>query len=206
MNTTLLASYIMAVIALLITPGPVMALVTGTAARHGYLSALMTILGTHLASLLLIALATLMLVGLFSLSPQLLNGLGFAGACYIGFISVAGLRRFHAPLTSTTTTGAGSFVSGFVTGIANPKDILFFLNFFPQFLAVSNDFLTSMGLLCLIWVALDFLMLSLYAFVVSSWLTAKRRLQLEWLTLIMLIIISICSALYNGFKIIALVL
>lgn len=59
MNTTLFGGYILAVMALLITPGPVMALVTGTAARHGYVCALKTIAGTHLASLALIAFAAL---------------------------------------------------------------------------------------------------------------------------------------------------
>lgn len=93
MNTALLTGYILAVTALLITPGPVMALVTATAARSGYLSAFRTILGTHLASLILIFLAVLMLAGIVSLDPSLLSALGIAGACYLGFKGISRLIR-----------------------------------------------------------------------------------------------------------------
>lgn len=201
MNLTLLGGYVLAVITLLIIPGPVMALVTGTAARYGYLRAFMTIAGTHLASLILIALATLMLTGVVSLSPFLLNSLGIIGALYIGFTAIQGLRHFNtSPQATTPKASAGGFSQGFMTGIANPKDILFFLTFFPQFLTVTSNFHTSMALLCLIWVMLDFLMLSLYALVVSQWLTEMFRVRLAWLTLVMLVIISLCSALYNAFE------
>ena len=51
LNLALLSAYVIAVLFLLLTPGPVVLLVTGTAARVGYTRAFLTLLGTNLASL-----------------------------------------------------------------------------------------------------------------------------------------------------------
>ena len=85
MNMTLLSAYILSVMMLLLTPGPVVALITGTAARYGYRSAFATAVGTNGASLILIAVATLMLRGVVSLSPVWLSFIGLAGCGYIGY-------------------------------------------------------------------------------------------------------------------------
>lgn len=63
MNFTLLAAYSLSVVTLLLTPGPVVALITTTASQHGYRRAFLTLIGTNGASLVLIALAALMLAG-----------------------------------------------------------------------------------------------------------------------------------------------
>lgn len=203
MNTALLTGYILAVTALLITPGPVMALVTATAARSGYLSAFRTILGTHLASLILIFLAVLMLAGIVSLDPSLLSALGIAGACYLGFTAIQSLRSFHPSSSSGGYAERGGFVRGFITAVASPKDILFFLTFFPQFRGITADFHTSMAVLCGVWVILDFLMLSLHALVVSYLFTVRFRQHLARCTLVALLIIALCSVIYNALSIMA---
>ena len=53
MNVPLLTAYILAVLLLLITPGPVVALITATAARDGRRRAFATLVGTNSASLVL---------------------------------------------------------------------------------------------------------------------------------------------------------
>ncbi|KAE9771095.1 LysE family translocator, partial [Escherichia coli] len=51
MNFTLLAAYSLSVVTLLLTPGPVVALITTTASQHGYRRAFLTLIGTNGASL-----------------------------------------------------------------------------------------------------------------------------------------------------------
>ena len=68
LNLALLSAYVIAVLFLLLTPGPVVLLVTGTAARVGYTRAFLTLLGTNLASLVLITLAVLAIAGAVSLN------------------------------------------------------------------------------------------------------------------------------------------
>ncbi len=41
-------------------------------------------------------------------------------------------------------------------------DILFFVSFFPQFIAVTHDFTVSIITLSVVWVIFDFSILSLY--------------------------------------------
>lgn len=46
-------------------------------------------------------------------------------------------------------------------GISNPKDIIFFASFFPQFIGVTSDVDVSLVLLTILWIILDFSTLSL---------------------------------------------
>lgn len=157
MNMTLLGAYILSVLVLLLTPGPVVALITGTAARHGYRNAFSTAAGTNSASLVLIAIATLMLKGIVSLPPVWLSLLGLIGSVYIGYSALQNISELMKNnTTNSTTTQAlrGGFVRGFMTGLSNPKDILFFVSFFPQFITVTQNFSTSILTLCGVWIFL----------------------------------------------------
>ena len=61
MNFTVLAAYIIAIVVLIGTPGPIVALVINAASRHGFKYALITVLGSNLASLVLLACAALVI-------------------------------------------------------------------------------------------------------------------------------------------------
>ncbi|ENW28767.1 hypothetical protein F924_01184 [Acinetobacter lwoffii ATCC 9957 = CIP 70.31] len=54
----------------------------------------------------------------------------------------------------------GGFRQGFLVGISNPKDIIFFAAFFPQFIGITPDLDLSLIILTLSWILLDFLTLS----------------------------------------------
>ena len=197
---TLMRTYTLSVMMLRLTPGPVVALITGTAARYGYRSAFATAIGTNGASLILIAVATLMLRGVISLSPVWLSFLGLAGCVYIGFTALQSL--FSKPGAGTKDTGTdtqrrGSFLRGFVTGLSNPKDILFFVSFFPQFIAVTRDFTTSVMTLCLVWVIFDFAILTLYILTVKKWMPARHGRKIEMISSLFLLAVAGCGIVYN---------
>lgn len=201
---TLLSAYIISVMMLLLTPGPVVALITGTAARYGYRSAFATAVGTNGASLMLIAVATLMLSGVISLSPVWLSFLGLAGCVYIGYAALHSL--FSTPEAGTTDTGTGaqsrgSFLRGFVTGVSNPKDILFFVSFFPQFIAVTQDFTTSILTLSLVWMIFDFAILTVYILTVKKWMPARHNRKIAMTSSIFLLAVAGCGLVYNVIEI-----
>ena len=75
---------------------------------------------------------------------------------------------------------------GFFTAIANPKDILFFAAFFPQFIRVTPDFALSVTLLTLGWVILDLLILSLWILSVRRCLPARSLPVVNRLTALFL--------------------
>ncbi|MCX8957995.1 LysE family translocator [Erwinia psidii] len=200
MNLTLLGAYILSVMMLLLTPGPVVALITGTAARYGYRSAFATAVGTNGASLVLIALATLTLKGVVSLSPLWLYLTGVAGSLYIGHAALQSLLPAPGKGDAGMKVPAshrGGFLKGFMTGIANPKDILFFIAFFPQFIAVTRDFSTSIMTLCVVWIFFDFAILTLYILTVKRWMPSRYGKTIELISSLVLLGIALGGVIYN---------
>lgn len=199
MNMPLLAAYMLSILTLLLTPGPVIALITDAAARDGYGSAVRTMIGTNLASLTLIASATLMLTGIVAINPRWLAGLGMAGALYIGSIALRSLLPGCTPqaLAEKQPASHSGLIAGYLTGVANPKDILFFVAFFPQIIAVTPDIGSSLTLLTLVWLLLDLTVLSLYIFAVTCWLSGGRMATIETFSGLFLLAVALFSFAYN---------
>lgn len=159
MDFSLLLLYTLSVFVLIATPGPVVALIINTSMSQGSAPALRTAVGTNLASLVLALLAVLILSGTLRLNPVLLNLVSVLGCFFIAYLAVQGL--LDGPQPPSQRVG-GDVGAGFLVGISNPKDIIFFVSFFPQFIQVADSFSTSVTLLTLVWVIADFLVLALY--------------------------------------------
>ncbi len=155
--------YCLAVVIMIATPGPVMMLVIGAGLKGGYRRAFQTIVGTNLASLLLIACSVLILKGIFNIQAFWLDLIKLLGCVYIAYLGVDILKESRAAAgpKQETASAVGGFRQGFLVGISNPKDILFFSAFFPQFIQVTDHFNNSLILLTASWIVLDFLTLSL---------------------------------------------
>ncbi|MDN2488104.1 LysE family translocator [Kosakonia sacchari] len=199
MNVVLLGTYIGVVLTLLATPGPVVALVCAAAARGSHARAFLTLAGTNLASLVLIALAGLTLAGVVTLSAWLLNMVGLVGSLFIAISAVQALRALRREKgTEMSQNGEqGGFVTGFMTAIANPKDILFFIAFFPQFTGITGDFTASITVLTVIWVALDFSVLTLYILAVKRWLPTRQSGRFATFSSLILLLIGVSGAGYS---------
>lgn len=196
MNLALLSTYMLTVLTLLATPGPVVALVTGTAARHGMRRAFATVVGTHGASLVLIALATLMLVGVVTINALSLRLMALVGCCYIGIGAWHGLRT-PAAQPGKQNVMQGGLRQGFLVGVANPKDILFFAALFPQFITVTPHITSSLMVLALVWILFDFSVMTCYILAVRRWVTGKHQRRLEVLSQCFLLVIALTGVGYN---------
>ncbi|RBP84238.1 LysE family translocator [Marinomonas rhizomae] len=207
MNLALLMTYIFAILILLLTPGPVVALVTGTAIRFGYRRAFATVVGTNLASFVLIFFAALMLIGVVSLDIFYLRVLGVIGSCFIGYMAIQSLQTIST-VAKNDEKNAGSsksgMLQGFITGISNPKDILFFVSLFPQFIAITNDFSTSIFTLSIVWMIFDITVLSLYILIVKRWLPNKHNKGMEILSSLFLLVIAVLGVIYNIYEMVGL--
>nr|WP_290446893.1 LysE family translocator [Acinetobacter lwoffii] len=147
------------------TPGPVMLLVASAGLKGGYKHALQTIFGTNFASLVLIGLSILSLKGLLVVNENWLNGIKLLGCLYIAWLGIQIFREVWQGQGSTGPQNLqpvqGGFRTGFLVGISNPKDIIFFAAFFPQFIGISPNLDLSLVILTISWIVLDFLTLSL---------------------------------------------
>lgn len=195
MDYSLLMAYCLTVLALIATPGPVVLLVTGAAAREGYSSAVRTMIGGNLASLVLLAIAAAMLTGLVALNPRALMLLAVVGSLYIIRLAI-GMLREDADMQLVAKKRSG-VMAGFATALSNPKDILFFAAFFPQFIHVTDTLGFSLGLLTAVWVIIDLSVLSLYILAIRRWLTARYAKRLTMVSALFLLLLALYGLGYN---------
>lgn len=163
-------AFIGSVVLFLSTPGPVTVMVADCSAKKGFLAALLTIAGTNSASLVLIALSFLMIYGVVAVNDTALNIVTLLGCLYLLYFAFGVIKEgfvansLTKPQGATPTNKALSayFVQGFLVGASNPKDVLFFMAFFPLFFGVSDNQTLAMAILTITWVVFDYAILLLY--------------------------------------------
>ena len=140
--------------------------------KSGFKAGLATVAGTNIASLVLIAISFIILQGVFSVSETAMLWLSFLGAFYLIYFSITIIKdKIDIQQTvqeNSSLVTKNHFKDGFLIGISNPKDIIFFIAFFPLFLEVSSDIYSSMLILTLVWILLDYSLLSIYCFIFSK--------------------------------------
>ena len=202
MNTALTATYALTVLLLIATPGPVVALIVNTAAASGSRKAMFTAVGTNWASLVLIGAAAWIILTSAAIDKTWLNAMSLLGCLFIGYIAVGTLREAlgataaEAP-AEVAKPGRGGLLQGFMVGISNPKDIIFFIAFFPQFIQITESFGKSMVVLSLLWVAIDFAVLSLYIFAIGKIASQRSNRIITLASGIALLLIALAGLAYN---------
>jgi len=205
-NTALTATYALTVLLLIATPGPVVALIVNTAAASGSRKAMFTAVGTNWASLVLIGAAAWIILTSAAIDKTWLNIMSLLGCLFIGHIAVGTLREaLQAPAAAASNVapdeaakpGRGGLLQGFMVGISNPKDIIFFIAFFPQFIQITESFGKSMVVLSLLWVAIDFAVLSLYIFAIGKIASQRSNRVISLASGVALLLIAAGGLLYN---------
>lgn len=164
MNLLELGLYVLTIVVMIATPGPVMLLVASAGLKNGYRAALKTILGTNFASLILIAISISVLKGILSINELVFIIIKLLGSLYIAYIGIdlfKEVRQTHTTSMPPISTAHGGFKKGFLVGISNPKDIIFFSSFFPQFIGIHHNINISLSILVIVWIMLDFITLSI---------------------------------------------
>jgi len=201
MNFSLMLLYLFSVALLIVTPGPVVALAVNTSLKAGTGRAVLTVLGTNGASLVLALLAIMILAGSLSLNEHLLNLMSFIGCLFIGHLGVQGLKdALRTPVDDTVQqplpSAHSGFVKGFLVGISNPKDIIFFVSFFPQFIQITPSFGHSAVLLTVLWAVVDFTILVLYIHLANRMFSARHKAKVTFASSVMLLLVAIFGAGY----------
>lgn len=130
--------YLTAVFGLSLTPGPNGLLALTHGALYGHRRALWTVSGGMLGFVLLMALSMFGLAALLKASVHALLVLKWLGAAYLIWL---GIQLWRAPPLHLTPLqsaaprpGLQLFRQGLLSALSNPKVILFFGAFLPQFL------------------------------------------------------------------------
>jgi threonine/homoserine/homoserine lactone efflux protein len=127
-----------AVLILMVTPGPNMAFVLTSGAAYGWRGGLAAALGIGVVDLIFTLVCAFGLAGLLSAYPAAFDAIRWAGAGYLIYLAVTCIRSAGHEKASGAVEAEPSrraiFLRGLASNIANPKAILFFLVFIPQFI------------------------------------------------------------------------
>jgi homoserine/homoserine lactone efflux protein len=133
MNPELFTAFILITIVLIITPGPIVTLVITTGATQGVRAALTTVGGTTLGNTILLTLIAFGLSWVLTHALVLFEILRWAGAAYLVWLGVQAWR--HAGKSEAAPpSGRVNFTRGVLVALSNPKTIVFFTAFLPQFI------------------------------------------------------------------------
>ena len=131
---------------------------------HGRARALQTVAGTSTAmaiQLTLVALGTSWLVHAFGESLAILKWIGVAWLVLLALVHLQ--RSFASDGNRRQVAAATSFFTGFVTALTNPKTMLFFSAFLPQFVVSAHNYAQQITLLSVSFLLLAILIDGAYA-------------------------------------------
>lgn len=143
-------AFVAACVALALLPGPIVTLVIANGLRHGTRAALINILGAQAGLAIVIAVVAIGLTSLMATMGYWFDWVRFAGAAYLVWLGIK-LIRFPVEGLKTDEPPApprgGFFVQGFVVLLSNPKVLVFFGAFIPQFMDMNRDHVSQVALL-----------------------------------------------------------
>ena len=134
-------------------PGPTVLLVISYALAHGRKSALATVLGVGLGDFTSMTCSMVGLGAFLLTSATLFTILKWIGAAYLIYM---GIKLWRAPVVGAREEGAEDtgetrplriFLHAYIVTALNPKGIIFFIAFLPQFLDTSRPVVPQM-LIC----------------------------------------------------------
>jgi threonine/homoserine/homoserine lactone efflux protein len=186
MNLHLFLAYCLAVAILVLIPGPVVTLVVANSLSHGSRSGLASVAGASIGNAILLGATAVGLVAFFALMSEIFEVVRWAGALYLIWLGIRAWRAhggegpaMAAPAKKSSRT---MFAQGFLIAITNPKAIIFYIAFLPQF--VDSHLPAGPQLLAMIATMIVMALLSDSAYALLAgrargWFTApgRRRLQ-----------------------------
>jgi threonine/homoserine/homoserine lactone efflux protein len=149
MSVEIYLAYIAACIALALLPGPIVTLVIANGLRHGTRAALTNIAGVQVALAIVIGIVAIGLTSLMATMGYWFDWVRFAGAAYLVWLGIKLIREPVKGLEADAPPPprGGFFLQGFLVALSNPKLLVFFGAFIPQFVDMSQDHLPQVALL-----------------------------------------------------------
>ena len=169
-------AFILVSIGIIIIPGPNVLVVVSTSITHGKVRGLQTVAGTSTAMLIQLGIAAL---GTSWFVSTLVNGfvwLKWLGVIYLLYLSVSHLLAVRNA-DKTQISAVGTFQRGFWVSLTNPKTILFFSAYLPQFTTPDTSYQLQIAALSSIFWFLAVVLDSGYALIahkLSSILKTKN--------------------------------
>lgn len=137
MSAELYLAFVLACVILIVIPGPNVALIVANSVAHGARFGLVTVAGTSSAVVVHLALTVLGAAAVLNFLAASFEWLRWLGVAYLVWLGIAAWR---APVVDLAQVGPQArsmrliFWRGFLVGLTNPKTLLFYGAFLPQFI------------------------------------------------------------------------
>jgi threonine/homoserine/homoserine lactone efflux protein len=181
LSTSTLALFIPAVIALILTPGPVVLYIVTRSIDQGRKAGLVSVLGSEIGNLCHVFAAALGLSAILLSSTLAFDVVKYLGAAYLIYLGIRKLRSKdeigeqsakRAPLPRV-------FLEGIVVAVLNPKTALFFFAFLPQFVDSSKGNVSLqvllLGMILIVIALISDTIYALTAGTAGRWLRGNLR-------------------------------
>src|SRR3954471_10205976 len=149
MSVEIYLAYVAACILITIIPGPTVTLIIANSLSHGTRAGLLNVAGTQLGLAVMLG---VLLVGLSSIIATMgwwFDWVRIAGAVYLVWIGWKLLRSSGAlgELDKTPKPRGGFFLQGLLVLMSNPKALLWFGAFIPQFVDPAGNYIAQLIML-----------------------------------------------------------
>ncbi|AZO73791.1 MAG: LysE family translocator [Mesorhizobium sp.] len=160
MSLELYATYVVACVVIILVPGPTVTLIIANSMRHGSRAGLANVAGTQAGLAIMIAIVGIGLNTLIAGMGHWFEWVRLIGAAYLIWMGVQMFRSKGTlnPDGSARKPRGGFFLQGFLVAISNPKTLVFFGAFFPQFIAPHGNYtlqIVVMGLTAMVFAAMS---------------------------------------------------
>jgi len=149
MTIELYITYVLACALIAIVPGPTVTVIIANSLKHGTRAGLLNVAGTQLGLALMMAILIVGLSSVIAAMGWLFDWLRLAGAAYLVWI---GWKLIRSPDNLASVEPAppprgGFLLQGFLVLMSNPKALLWFGAFIPQFVNAQGNYVAQIALL-----------------------------------------------------------
>jgi threonine/homoserine/homoserine lactone efflux protein len=149
MSLELYIAYFLACIVIVIVPGPSVTLTIANSLRHGTRAGLLNVAGTQAGLAVIVAVVGIGLTSVIETLGHWFDLLRMIGAAYLVWIGWRMLRAEEGIEASASPKAprGGFFLQGLLVALSNPKTLVFFGAFFPQFIDPRGDYALQISIM-----------------------------------------------------------
>lgn len=182
-DPSLFLAFVAAVTVLMLIPGPNVALIVANSVAYGPKYGLLTVAGTSSAMVVQLGIAAFGMTELLGTLGAWFEWLRWIGVAYLVHLGIAQWRAPAVDLTRTRPeprSARAIYLRALLVSLTNPKTLLFYGAFFPQFLVLDGSVGSQVAVLSAAFLAVALLVDGAWALVAGrarGLLAARGRLR-----------------------------
>lgn len=149
MSLSLYAAFLVACVVIIMVPGPTVTLIVANSIRHGTRAGLASAAGGQVGMAIVFAVVGVGLASVIAGMGHWFELVRLAGAAYLVWMGVHMFRAKGAlnPDGTVRRPRGGFFLQGLLVALSNPKALIFFGAFLPQFLNPAGNAALQLALM-----------------------------------------------------------